>query len=55
MMIAFSILLFSHMLPFIFFHSQVDYLNLKSEERNLFKAIPSFGGEKLWEMERINP
>ncbi|XP_038874700.1 pyridoxine/pyridoxamine 5'-phosphate oxidase 2-like isoform X3 [Benincasa hispida] len=39
----------------VFNPDQVDYLNLKSEERNLFKAIPSFGGEKLWETERINP
>ncbi|XP_038899256.1 pyridoxine/pyridoxamine 5'-phosphate oxidase 2 isoform X2 [Benincasa hispida] len=39
----------------VFNPDQVDYLNLKSEERNLFKAIPSFGGEKLWETGRINP
>ncbi|XP_022980850.1 pyridoxine/pyridoxamine 5'-phosphate oxidase 2 isoform X2 [Cucurbita maxima] len=34
---------------------QVDYLNLKSAERKLFKAIPCLGRETLWESERINP
>ncbi|KAG7019079.1 Pyridoxine/pyridoxamine 5'-phosphate oxidase 2, partial [Cucurbita argyrosperma subsp. argyrosperma] len=34
---------------------QVDYLNLKSAERKLFKAIPCVGRETLWESERINP
>ncbi|XP_031739223.1 pyridoxine/pyridoxamine 5'-phosphate oxidase 2 isoform X2 [Cucumis sativus] len=38
----------------VFDPDQVDYLNVRSDERNSFKAITSFGGEKLWETERIN-
>lgn len=34
---------------------QVDYLNLKSNERVIFTAGQSVNGEKLWNSERINP
>ncbi|KAL3815145.1 hypothetical protein ACJIZ3_016413 [Penstemon smallii] len=34
---------------------QVDYLNLKSNERLIFTSGPSSGGEKFWTSERVNP
>lgn len=34
---------------------QVDYLNLKSNERLLFTSGQSLAGERLWSSERVNP
>ncbi|XP_022147467.1 pyridoxine/pyridoxamine 5'-phosphate oxidase 2 isoform X1 [Momordica charantia] len=39
----------------VFNPDQVDYVNLKSEKRFLYKASSSSRGEKLWSTERINP
>ncbi|WOL07524.1 pyridoxine/pyridoxamine 5'-phosphate oxidase 2 isoform X3 [Canna indica] len=39
----------------VFDPEQVDYLNLKSNERLVFKSEPSGHGGKLWMSEKVNP
>ena len=40
---------------FGFNHVQVDYLNLKSNQRLTFKSSVSAAAEKSWTVERVNP
>lgn len=35
--------------------TQVDYLNLKGNARELFTSVQSVNGEKLWNSKKINP